>query len=54
MASVSASYTFADGASIGVCVEGESTYPDCLSTMRATALDMLGDVVGMVTSEAEE
>ena len=45
MATISASYTFDDGDSVGACVEIENDYPDALSQAVATCVQLLREVM---------
>lgn len=56
MARVSCSYTFADGDSVGACVEMGTGYPDALHEAVHTAAEMLREamVSGVVMQQDDE
>ena len=58
MASVTTSYRFADGDSIHVTAEVESTFPDALDECRATAVrafrEAMADGLAAVRGEDED
>ena len=56
MATVSCTYTFADGDTVGACVDGATSYPDALAELVHTCTALLREamVTGMVVQTDED